>query len=373
MTVSPQSWWEEPIQHWSAALGFTYEVHHTTPVVHTSPVGQWWLDGDNWCLQVDNGLWLELLRFRGPEEVRSALSWTLRKLYRNTQKDWKQTAVEQLHEFMEASDHGLFEAWANPKHSVEFSQPTGQLAPGYFVWIQFESKGVKNPVVTDDVRTTIEEVIRAFSTAMLLGWTSRTSDGASLLIYCPVPSALDEWDDEVGAVPTDQVGRDMAIERKWLHGSIAQMLDMLAEDALVLATAFVGCRVSDYSAVQKGLLSTVISSRSKKYFARNARIMQWGEHPWIPLVQGVSAAAVEQFREVASLRAPERELHLNDELMETLEGLIAGNLNVSETARLLYLHRNTLNHRIERIRQQTGYDIRTFQDAFILWMVHVLR
>ncbi|MCL6548705.1 MAG: helix-turn-helix domain-containing protein [Alicyclobacillus sp.] len=55
-----------------------------------------------------------------------------------------------------------------------------------------------------------------------------------------------------------------------------------------------------------------------------------------------------------------------------LGGLISANLNVSEAARLLYMHRNTLMNRIERIRQQTGYDPQSFTDALVLWIANAL-
>ncbi|HIR76843.1 MAG TPA: helix-turn-helix domain-containing protein, partial [Candidatus Choladousia intestinipullorum] len=39
------------------------------------------------------------------------------------------------------------------------------------------------------------------------------------------------------------------------------------------------------------------------------------------------------------------------------------NLNVSETARQLYIHRNTLVYRLEKLQKSTGLDIRVFDDA----------
>ena len=39
------------------------------------------------------------------------------------------------------------------------------------------------------------------------------------------------------------------------------------------------------------------------------------------------------------------------------------NLNVSETSRKLFVHRNTLVYRLERIRKLTGLDLRQFEDA----------
>lgn len=38
-------------------------------------------------------------------------------------------------------------------------------------------------------------------------------------------------------------------------------------------------------------------------------------------------------------------------------------MNVSETSRQLYIHRNTLVYRLDKLQKNTGLDIRTFEDA----------
>ncbi len=60
-------------------------------------------------------------------------------------------------------------------------------------------------------------------------------------------------------------------------------------------------------------------------------------------------------------------LALGAELEQTVMQFVQCDLNVSETARRLYLHRNSLLYRIERIRDMTGYDIRRFEDAVTVW------
>jgi hypothetical protein len=51
------------------------------------------------------------------------------------------------------------------------------------------------------------------------------------------------------------------------------------------------------------------------------------------------------------------------ELRRTLDVFLEQNLNVSETARRLFLHRNTLIYRLDRLKQETGLDVRQFDDA----------
>jgi sugar diacid utilization regulator len=60
------------------------------------------------------------------------------------------------------------------------------------------------------------------------------------------------------------------------------------------------------------------------------------------------------------------------ELRETLTALFRHNLNLSETARALYVHRNTLLYRLERLKQETGLDARRFEDAVYMYTVLLL-
>lgn len=53
----------------------------------------------------------------------------------------------------------------------------------------------------------------------------------------------------------------------------------------------------------------------------------------------------------------------DEEAMSTISKFFENNLNISETARQLYVHRNTLVYRLERIEKAIGLDIRKFDDA----------
>ena len=54
---------------------------------------------------------------------------------------------------------------------------------------------------------------------------------------------------------------------------------------------------------------------------------------------------------------------LDEETINTINKFFENNLNVSETSRELFVHRNTLVYRIEKLEKSTGLDIRTFDDA----------
>jgi len=63
------------------------------------------------------------------------------------------------------------------------------------------------------------------------------------------------------------------------------------------------------------------------------------------------------------------------EMAMTVKNLFDNSLNLSEAARKLYIHRNTLVYRIDKIKKATGLDLRNFHDAvtFRIMMLSKLR
>ncbi|MDD7267011.1 MAG: helix-turn-helix domain-containing protein [Lachnospiraceae bacterium] len=60
---------------------------------------------------------------------------------------------------------------------------------------------------------------------------------------------------------------------------------------------------------------------------------------------------------------------LHEEDLHTIYMMFANNLNISETARKLYIHRNTMVYRLDRIHKIIGFDIRNFEEAILLRLV----
>ncbi len=64
---------------------------------------------------------------------------------------------------------------------------------------------------------------------------------------------------------------------------------------------------------------------------------------------------------------------LDRETLSTIQCFFDNNLNVSETSRKLFVHRNTLVYRLEKIRKLTGLDLREFEHAITFKVAMMVR
>lgn len=64
---------------------------------------------------------------------------------------------------------------------------------------------------------------------------------------------------------------------------------------------------------------------------------------------------------------------LDDDTLDTINKFFENNLNVSETSRKLYVHRNTLVYRLEKIKKVTGLDLREFDHAIVFKVAMMVR
>ena len=65
-------------------------------------------------------------------------------------------------------------------------------------------------------------------------------------------------------------------------------------------------------------------------------------------------------REIFEGKSPD---DFDEETLITINKFFENNLNVSETSRQLYIHRNTLVYRLDKLQKSTGLDLRVFEDA----------
>lgn len=60
------------------------------------------------------------------------------------------------------------------------------------------------------------------------------------------------------------------------------------------------------------------------------------------------------------------------EMMRTAKAFLSCGMNISETARILFMHRNTLMYRLNSIKKRTGLDLKNFDAAVTFEILHIL-
>lgn len=68
-----------------------------------------------------------------------------------------------------------------------------------------------------------------------------------------------------------------------------------------------------------------------------------------------------------------KEIFEDEEMLDTAECFLQSNLNVSEASRNLYMHRNTLLYRLDKLEKATGLNLRSFSDAVSFRVLTILR
>jgi len=95
--------------------------------------------------------------------------------------------------------------------------------------------------------------------------------------------------------------------------------------------------------------------------------------PWLVhlerLLSGIPEAARNRFVEEMIGRP---DLFSDPETLQTLDAFFAMDCNVSETAKKLFIHRNTLLYRLDKIKQEAGLDVRSFNDAVLVRILLLL-
>ena len=63
----------------------------------------------------------------------------------------------------------------------------------------------------------------------------------------------------------------------------------------------------------------------------------------------------------------------SEEMLETIDMFFRKDLNLSDTSRQLYIHRNTLVYRLDKVQRQVGLDLRKFEDAVTFKLLYAMR
>lgn len=137
--------------------------------------------------------------------------------------------------------------------------------------------------------------------------------------------------------------------------------DMINTEAMVKVKVSVGTVVQELKDVSKSYKEAKMALEVGKIFYAQNNINAYASLGIGRLIYQLPVNLCKLFvEEVFGDNIPEE---LDDETTHIIDTFFENNLNVSETSRKLFLHRNTLVYRIEKIQKALGLDIRVFDDA----------
>ena len=146
-----------------------------------------------------------------------------------------------------------------------------------------------------------------------------------------------------------------------LQSTAEMIVDMMNTEAMLNVKVAYGTIVDELKEVSKSYKEAKLALDVGKIFYAERKVVAYSTLGIGRLIYQLPINLCKIFiQEIFGENIPEE---LDEETLNTVNKFFENNLNVSETSRQLFVHRNTLVYRIEKLQKATGLDIRTFDDA----------
>ncbi len=149
------------------------------------------------------------------------------------------------------------------------------------------------------------------------------------------------------------------------------LVQSLKEELGIDAVAGVGQIVRELKDVSISYAGAENALRYADVFEVSGNVHSYREFLLVKMLEDVPEGRLSEYlSEIADEHF--KEIFEDEEMLETAEAFLQSSLNVSETSRNLYMHRNTLLYRLDKIEKATGLNIRLFSDAVSFRVLTVL-
>ncbi len=139
------------------------------------------------------------------------------------------------------------------------------------------------------------------------------------------------------------------------------ILDMLNTEAMTKVHVSYGTIVNEIKEVSRSYKEAKMALDVGKIFYSDKHVVAYNNLGIGRLIYQLPMSLCRMFiKEIFDGKSPD---DLDEETLITINKFFENNLNVSETSRQLYIHRNTLVYRLDKLQKSTGLDLRVFEDA----------
>ncbi len=153
------------------------------------------------------------------------------------------------------------------------------------------------------------------------------------------------------------------VETKDLEKLARSIIDSLGVDYYGHVLVGIGSTVTGIKNLARSFKEAQVATEVGKFFDTEKTVISYDNLGIARLIYQLPTTLCEMFlKEVFKKGSIES---LDHETLFTIQRFFENNLNVSETSRKLFVHRNTLVYRLEKIKKLTGLDLREFDDAIV--------
>ena len=139
------------------------------------------------------------------------------------------------------------------------------------------------------------------------------------------------------------------------------ILDMLNTEAMTKVHVAFGTVVGEIKEVSRSYKEAKMALDVGKIFYSDKNVVAYNRLGIGRLIYQLPIPLCKMFiKEIFGGKSPD---DFDEETLSTINKFFENSLNVSETSRQLFIHRNTLVYRLDKIQKSTGLDLRIFEDA----------
>ncbi len=165
--------------------------------------------------------------------------------------------------------------------------------------------------------------------------------------------------DEKNIILVKEIGQKEKLED--LEKTAEVIVDMLNTEAMSRVHVAFGTIVKDLKEVSRSYKEAKMALDVGKIFYSDKKVIAYSNLGIGRLIYQLPMPLCKMFiKEIFSDKTPDQ---FDEETLSTINKFFENNLNVSETSRQLYIHRNTLVYRLDKLQKSTGLDLRVFDDA----------
>lgn len=145
------------------------------------------------------------------------------------------------------------------------------------------------------------------------------------------------------------------------------VIDTLEEEGFGCIKAGIGAGIDDIVQIRKAYIEAQKAIDIGLQFHGREKVFLLSRLTLETIIDSIPAERRKQIK--ASFFGLSSEREISEELLETVRVFFRNDLNLTATAKALFIHRNTLNYRLDKIQKMFDLDVRSFHDAVVFKII----